>query len=52
LNEKNEPDPRQKIINRLALNRINIKDISDSDWKARAAIKEINEALIDFFESV
>jgi hypothetical protein len=52
LNEKNEPNPVQKAINRLSLNRINIKDISGVDHATKYAIGEINEALIALLESV
>jgi hypothetical protein len=49
---ENQPNPVQKIINRLFLNRINIHDIPDSNLAVKEAIKEINEALIEFFENI
>jgi len=50
--ENNKESPIEKIVKRLKTNNIHIKGIPDENWRAREAIKEINEALIDFFESV
>ena len=49
---ENQPNPVQKIINRLFLNRINIHDIPDSNLAVKEAIKEINEALIELLETL
>ncbi len=49
---ENQPNPVQKIINRLSLNRIDIQDIPDSNLAVKEAIKEINEALIELLETL
>ena len=47
-----EETPLNKIIKRLKTNEIRISQVPDENWIAREALKEINEALIEFLESV
>ena len=41
-----------KVLKRLRDNETTIQKISESAYEAKKAIAEINEALIEFFESI
>ena len=50
--ENNKTNPMETLLIRLKDNRKAISVIPDANYAARTAIKEINEALIEFFESL